>query len=334
MSDGVHWLVPFAAGLTQAAQAAAKTLCLPHLEKLLARMAPAGIDSGDEHTFSMPHERVLARAHGVDPLDGRIPWAAWQLARSGREPGSDAWAWLTPCHWDVHVDHVTMDVPEDLGLSAEESRQMLAAMQPYFEQDGIVLEFDAPARWLARGEPFRAIPTASLDRVSGRAIDTWMPRADEARVLRRLQQEMQMLLYTHPLNEERTQRGLAPVNSFWVSGAGAIDAGGGVSRASLGDRSRRNAGAFAPHAVRVQLANALRAPALHEDWTAWSAAWRELDTVEVPRLASLVDQAGPIAITLCGERRARTWTSEGAGWARRLASLVRRERAPDLLEPL
>jgi hypothetical protein len=63
---------------------------------------------------------------------------------------------------------------------------------------------------------------ASLDRVVGRVIDGWMPRAGEAKALRRLQQEMQMLLYTHPVNEERARGGLLPVNSFWASGTGAL----------------------------------------------------------------------------------------------------------------
>jgi hypothetical protein len=39
-------------------------------------------------------------------------------------------------------------------------------------------------------------------------------------MVRRLQSEVQMLLYTHPLNEAREAAGLATVNSFWLSGCG------------------------------------------------------------------------------------------------------------------
>ena len=104
----------------------------------------------------------------------------------------------------------------------DDSQALLAAMQPFFEQDGIALEYDAPTLWLARGEVFRDLATASLDRVVGRTIDDWMPRAEAAKTLRRLQQEMQMLLYTHEVNEARMRGGLLPVNSFWVSGTGAL----------------------------------------------------------------------------------------------------------------
>ena len=98
---------------------------------------------------------------------------------------------------------------------------LLAAMEPYFAEDGITLTYQAPLRWLARGELFRTLPTASLDRVIGQTIDRWMPAGDAGRSLRRLQQEMQMLLYTLPLNDARQRGGLLPVNSFWASGSGA-----------------------------------------------------------------------------------------------------------------
>jgi hypothetical protein len=191
-------------------------------------------------------------------------------------------------------------------------------MQPFFSQDGIELEYDAPTRWLARGELFRGLATASLDRVVGRVIDDWMPRADEAKPLRRLQQEMQMLLYTHPVNEERTRSGLLPVNSFWASGTGALPQ---------------------PHAAApppgLQITHYLRDAALLEDWSAWSAAWRQLDAREFPRLIEAADAREPVALTLCGERRAQTWAGDGqSGWSRRLASLLRGQRATALLQDL
>ena len=38
--------------------------------------------------------------------------------------------------------------------------------------------------------------------------------------LGRLHIEMQMLFYTHPINDERAEQGLPPVNSLWVHGLG------------------------------------------------------------------------------------------------------------------
>lgn len=310
-------LVPFAGCHTEGCRQALRGLDLPRLARLLARLAPGAADEGDANSLSMPHERALARAYGLAGADGLIPWAAWQVAQAGRDTNYAGWAWITPCHWRVGQGHVSMDHPQQLQLDPRESQALLAAMQPYFEQDGIRLEYDAPTLWLARGEVFRKLPTASLDRVVGRVIDPWMPRGEDARPLRRLQQEMQMLLYTHPLNDERVRGGVPPVNSFWVSGTGAL-------------------GADAPMAPPpgLEITHYLRDAALQEHWNAWAAAWQQLDAGECARLNAALDQGRAVTLTLCGERHARTWSSEGGGLVRKIKSLLVRPAPTQVLETL
>ncbi|WP_227820446.1 phosphoglycerate mutase [Ramlibacter tataouinensis] len=300
--------------------AARRHLAWPHLEKLLARLAPAsgGDDDGGANTLSMPHERALARAWGLHAPDGGIPWAAWQLAQAGRDPQGAAWAWITPCHWRVGRDHIAMDAPQQLALDERDSQALLAAMRPYFEEDGIALEYEAPTRWLARGEVFRGLASASLDRVVGRIIDDWLPRSQQARTLRRLQQEMQMLLYTHPINEERLARGLPPVNSFWVSGTGALPASPSTAQPPPG----------------LQVAHELHNPALQQDWAGWASAWQQIDAQQCARLLESLDQGEAVALTLCGERQARTWHGRGAGLLPRLAAALRGKQAAAVLDTL
>jgi hypothetical protein len=81
-------------------------------------------------------------------------------------------------------------------------------MKRYFEEDGITLHPLTNGTWLAFGEVFKDLPTASLERVAGTTIDPWMPQQEHAKHLRRLQNEMQMLLYTHAVNDSRSARGL------------------------------------------------------------------------------------------------------------------------------
>jgi hypothetical protein len=321
MSDSVHLLIPFAHALSDGCAQALRALALPNLEKLLARLAPGERDAGDEWTLSMPHERVLARAAGLPVADGLIPLAAWQVKQAGRDPGDRAWARITPCHWRVGRDHVAMDHPQQLQLDAAASQALLAAMRPYFEQDGITLDYDAPTQWLAHGEIFRTLPVASLDRVVGRTIDHWMPRTALAGTVRRLQQEMQMLLYTHEVNEERTRGGVLPVNSFWVSGTGALPASVGAPPPGL------------------QITHYLRDAALLEDWRAWAAAWQQLDAKECTRLCSELDRGQSVTLTLCGERAAQTWNGDSSGGiARRVGAafgnLWNRTKALSVLETL
>ncbi|MGE4241145.1 phosphoglycerate mutase [Ramlibacter sp.] len=301
MSDGFHSIIPFAAGGASFAPAHAE-LRLPHLQKLLARLtttAPGDGDEGGADALSMPHERALARLHGLAPADGSIPWAAWHAARETGQMDGRAHAWITPCHWAVGRDHVAMRDPAELDLAEAESRELLGVMQPWFAQDRITLAWHAPTAWLASGEIFRGLATASLDRVIGRNVDDWLQRDAQTRPLRRLQQEMQMLLYTHPITEARLARGLLPVNSFWIAGAGALD-----SPAPL------------EPATSVQLDDRLRAPALAQDAAAWTAAWQTLDADTCAHLNAAADAGRPVSLTLCGERNARTWSTPSGAWGR------------------
>ncbi|HEX7889553.1 MAG TPA: phosphoglycerate mutase [Ramlibacter sp.] len=309
-------LVPFASCAPPECAQAFRGLQLPHLQRLMRRLGVESEERGDPHSLSTPHERILARSRGLGAADGLIPFAALQVQQAGQDPAGDGWAWITPAHWRVGRDHVAMAHPQDLQLDAGDSRALLEAMRPYFEEDGITLAYDAPLRWLARGELFRALPTASLDRVMGRTIDPWMPSGEAGRPLRRLQQEMQMLLYTLPLNDERQRGGLLPVNSFWASGSGALPA------------------ARPPLPNSLQLTPDLRDTALLHDWRGWAAAWQQLDTRECARLNTELDRGREVRITLCGEAGARTWSSTAASAWKRLAGLFSAPSLPALVEGL
>lgn len=317
MSDGAHLLIPFAASPAPGCREAIARLELPQLQRLLARLQPAATDAGDERSLSPPHERVLAAACALAAPDGCIPWAAWQVQQECAGAAGQAWAWITPCHWHVATDHIVMKHPLELRLDGEESSLLLAAMQPFFAQDGIALEYHAPTRWLARGELFRGLATASLDRVLNRDIDDWVPRAAAAAPLRRLQQEMQMLLYTHAVNDERVRGGLLPVNSFWASGSGALPAD---------HHGARPAG--------LQLPHLLRDTALLQDWSAWAAAWQQLDGLQCRQLNAALDRNQSVTLTLCGEANARTWSGDGSRWWRRLRGALQRPPLQTLFETL
>jgi hypothetical protein len=282
----MHLLIPFAACLSEACAPALSCLKLPHLEQLLARLTAEPLDEGDALSLSTPHERALARALGLSAPDGLLPWAAIEASKN--YPTGGAWAFITPCHWQVGANHIAMSGQALPDFSEAESRALMAAMQPYFEEDGLALHFDSPNRWLASGDVFKDLPTASLDRVVGRNVENWMPRSVGAAPLRRLQNEMQMLLYTHPINDARSARGVLPVNSFWLSGTGALASKVTAKPAPL-------------------VVNTLRTAALNEDWSTWAQAWQMLDATECAALLASLKQGAHVQLTLCGERNAQSF---------------------------
>ncbi len=318
MSDTPHLLIPYAALPTAGGQQALASLQLPHLERLLTRLSLQTRDSGDEDAPDLPHERALARAVGLPTNDsGALPWAAWHVRQSGAAdtstPADSAWAFVTPCHWQVRTDHVTLDDPAALQLDEAASRELLAVLAPWFAEDGITLHYDQPTRWLAEGAPLAGLATASLERVLHRDLRMWLPDPQRAATLHRLQSEMQMLLYTHPLNDAREAHGLPTVNAFWLHGAGALPA------------------AAAPVAgTQITVHSELRAPALQEDWSAWAQAWQALDAGPIAALAAQAARGDAVQLTLSGERSAFTWHNAPRSLRQKIAGVFRPQRFADV----
>lgn len=308
----MHLLIPFAFCSSGGCRQALRSLRLPQLEKLLSRLTAQALDTGDEFSLSPPHERALARALGLPVQDGLIPWAALQSQADG------AWGFITPCHWQVGGKHVVMSGPALPDFPAQESQALLAAMQPYFAEDGITLHYDRPERWLACGDAFAGLATASLDRVLGRDVASWMPDTRQAVHLQRLQSEMQMLLYTHPVNDARAARGVLPVNSFWLSGTGSLPA------------SARPAAVEAGPLVLTTLRDA----ALREDWAAWATAWQAIDASQCLALLAALDQGENSQLTLCGERNAQTFVAKSQPILQRFMNLFNMQPPSSVLEQL
>jgi len=313
-----HLLLPFAASADDdwlRAMQAVPAEQTRHVARLLQGMRPLAVDDAGANALSPPHERALARLEGLagDGLqDGLIPWAAWERAQTD-DPASStqAWAWVTPCHWAMGREHATLTDPEALGLTEADSRALMAAMQLYFNEDGITLHYAAPQRWLAAGELFRGLPTASLDRALGRSVDPWLPASThsgaspEGKKLRRLQNEMQMLMYTHSINEARSAQRLLPVNSIWFSGTGDLSAD------------------FKPLSAtpQVHAPRMLADAALRGDWQAYAQGWAAVDALAHSMLLRQ-DAGEALQLTLCGERRAQTFESIPVSWLSRLTRLL------------
>ena len=313
----MHLIVPFAGVMSEAGRAAVRDLALPHLACALDGMAlqwltaPAGADPDEpELSLTPPHEHARALAWGLSVTDGQVPWAALEAARLGLPGVERAWGRLTPAHWQLGTEQITMLAPQLLALDSAGSAAFLEAVRPLFETEGFELHASPAGHWLARHPVLANLPCASLDRVIGRNVDLWLPADPRARLVRRLQNEVQMFLHTHPLNEERERRGALPVNSFWLDGCGvapptAVAAGLASSETVIED-------------------DRLRAAALNEDWFAWSRAFAQLDDGPIAHALQAAREGQSVKLSLCGERQACTLTARPLTAWQRLRTAWRR----------
>lgn len=312
MSDATHLLIPGAGlpplqaeappGYQPPGPARHTRPPLPNLSALLSRMQPADETRAATDTASLPYELVLARLLDLPAEPGRVPWAAFETRTFGTPCG-----WVKPCHLQVGTDQVLLGDPALLGLSDDESRALMEAARPYFAEDGIQLAW-YPAGWLATGEPLRDLPAWSMDRLIGRNITpellqaaTRTPNTFSAK-LRRLQNEMQMLFYTHPVNDARMQRRLPLVNSFWLTGVGVLDA-------------------LPAPKPNVVIEDRLYASALALDEAAHAQAWQTVDADSVAQLLAQLRDGKDVRLTLAGEHRAVTYAPAQPSLLKRIAAV-------------
>lgn len=312
MPETFHLLIADAHPLLPEGSALPALPPLPRLEALLRRLQVSDTLTCDDDAPDTPLERALARAHGLPGAPGQVPWAAFDTATLGTPC-----AWLRPCHWQLGMDHITLLPPEQLLLTEAESRALLAAVQPLLQEDGLTLTYQRPDAWLAQGELLRGLTTWSMARAAQqpltREVLSHAPTPAQSAHLRRLQNELQMLLYTQPVNDAREQARQPPVNALWTEGAGVLEQ------------------AIAPNpAVQV---DARLAPAATPDLAAWQAAWQAIDADSVAQLAQQLAAGADVRLTLCGPRRAIT-LKRGTGLGFRVSSLFSPQRLSSLREQL
>ena len=309
MSDHAHHLlIPFAAVSSDAAAKHHLHLKLPNLRELLAQLTLVESDIGKDESFSPPHERALAKVQGLPVADGSIPWAAQEAAKLGlKAANSTVWGWVALCNNFVGTGSLTLEDPALLQVTQAESRQLFNDMQPYFYEDGLALHHVAASQWLVSGELLRNVRTASLDRVIGKDLSAWQPDLGESAKLRRLQNEMQMILYTHTVNDARNQNKSSPINSIWFHGTGEL--------ASLKPQVSTN--------INVNIPRSLADAALREDWPVWVKAWEQLDATLCADLLKHAQAGEPVTLTLCGERSALTYESRSKSALDRLKGIFK-----------
>jgi hypothetical protein len=301
----MHLIIPFAASHALIGPEVWAGLQLPHLQTLLTLLQRQQVLQDPETSaLHLPHERLQAQALGWRLEAPTLPWAAWHQAQQGQQ-SAEHQAWMTPCHWQIGMGQVVMADPAHLHLSDEESQQLLQAMQPFLQEDGLQVTWHSALLWHAQGALLANLPTASLDRVIGQNVKDWMPNSPAARPLQRLQSEMQMLLYNHPVNDARDARRQHTVNAFWLHGAGTLPAA---------------TPSTAPP-MTVTLSDALRSSALNGDVQTWRQAWQQLDATAVADLLQHVKASGQGQLSLCSEHTAHTYTAAPAAWYQRITRL-------------
>jgi hypothetical protein len=229
LANRLHLLLPFALPAAADASTALHDIQSPALDRLIARATLVERVVGEDFQRTLPHERWVARQFGALPAGAaaadEAPLAPYMLRADGGDPGDATWACVQPVHVRIAHDHLVLIDPASLDLSDDEAGALLAVARPLIEELGVRIEAPKPTRWYLSGDGFGTLAGASPLRASGRNIEIWLPHeahsGERSRAWMKLQNEVQMAWFEHPVNEAREARGLPAVNSIWFHAQGA-----------------------------------------------------------------------------------------------------------------
>jgi len=206
-------IVPYLFPPARLLEAAMQDLRLPAFETLLARGRPAACAAEGV-------EAQVCAALGI-PRQQDFPIAPITLQYDGGEPGAHYWLRADPVHLRVMRDRIVLADSGVLGLSQPEADVLARSIGAHFGAAFSPRPLH-PERWYMRFDPAPRLRTTPISIAVGCDIDPLLPQGEDAMPFRTQLNELQMLLFEHPVNQAREARGELPVNSLWLWGGGCL----------------------------------------------------------------------------------------------------------------
>lgn len=200
-------------------------LWLPALDRFEAAHPLRRLLAQADRLDDDPHARLAALAAAFDGACSPLPAAALVREHLAGDAGGDSWLNADPAWLQPDMTGVRLLACGSMPLDMDEAQAFAQALQPAFAEAGLRLETTTPNHWQLRLPPDTQVPDfAAPEQVLGEDLYQHLPQGAEGRRWRVLLNEVQVLLHQHPLNTTRQARGLAPVNSVWLWGAGRLPA--------------------------------------------------------------------------------------------------------------
>jgi hypothetical protein len=227
-----------------------------------------------------PHAELaqFIRSARVAAFDGS--WGDAERALSSALTPAEAdrtVATASPMHAALGLSDLTPMEPSQLQLTDNESRALCEATDALMREDGVRLTWIDALNWRVDAHRVINVQTERPDWIIGESMRPNLPRGTDARLVERWMNELQMLLFDHPINSARQARGLPVVNVVWLWGFVAASA--------------VTANATQPIAPETHFDARMLIAFRGGDLAAWQRAWGELSTTITQQPAIVLGDA-------------------------------------------
>lgn len=149
------------------------------------------------------------------------PVAPWLARAAGIEPGGAYWLCAEPAQFIVGASEVRLG-----GLVADlqsaDAQELVAMLNAHFAGDGLRFVAPTPSHWFTCMERPPRMITRSPQAALGAPLLPYLASGEDGARGRGWQNELQMLLFEHPVNRRREAAGQASVDSVWLWGGGTL----------------------------------------------------------------------------------------------------------------
>lgn len=164
----------------------------------------------------------LCERWGIAPP---CPFAAILAAFDGLDTQQPAgWLFAEPVNMATQSKTLKLFPARFLGLTADESRQCVEALNTHFSARGLHFFATVPDRWYVRCAHDEIPVTAPVDQARLGSMLEFQPQSHGKINWRAIQNEIQMLFHTHPVNAAREMDGRPRVDGVWFWGGGVAAA--------------------------------------------------------------------------------------------------------------
>ena len=144
---------------------------------------------------------------------------AWQ--QLGNQSDSGYWLYAAPVHLVLQRDTFSLAEPAPLLVEKTDIDVLTNALNAHFMADNLVF-FMHENSWFLRLSHNPNIITHAPQAALNKAVDAYLPTGEGATKWASFTNEIQMLLFEHPVNLVREAKGLPIINSIWCYGGGQI----------------------------------------------------------------------------------------------------------------
>ena len=202
------------------ARALVEGLDLEGLDALLARAAHARDAPPDG---SLEALAFRAFGHHAPPAGADWPVAAFTaLVDCAGGEGSGFRLRADPVHLRADIADLVLFGAAGIDLSPDEADALARVVNRALGPHGPCIDAAHPHRWYVALDAPERVATTPVSLAAGAGVSAAMPWGPDAPRWHRWMNEVQMALHDCAVNDERERRGVAPVNSVWPWGGGAL----------------------------------------------------------------------------------------------------------------